>query len=798
MTPRSRRIAAALVALAALLFAGRWLAQFLADRWWAAAVAPPAAVTLTRRALLRLGLDLAGVVLSVLWFAAQAQAAVGAIRALPLRERGGNSAFRSLVDRPQARGAALLIALIIGVLVGGGTGEWADAVTLAGQGVTVGLPDPALGRDAGWYVARLPVWVRLQAFVTVLVLLGFGLVLLTYVLGGALRITRGLAISDEARVHLGILLALLASVIGTSQILAPFELAAGLPAPVASGIVELHRSVAFVLVGVSVAVAMLSIIWALRPLHSLVAGAWLALSAAMVGAYYLLPDTPTDSVDAEDRSRRREFERIAYGLAPVPRPRNQDRTVPSFWDSTAAAHLVGSDTARPGVASRGRYLASSGDRPVWVAIAPPGDSVPIVLLADDTTAAGGGPLSWRTGAAAPAAGVEPLLHLSPLAARPGASPVAIGSGSGVPAGNALRRLVMAWARQAPRIVGASSEERVGWLLDPEQRLQHLAPFAYWRTVRPRVEGGRIHWIVDGFVLAESFPVVRRVLWEGHRISYARAGFVGVVDAQTGTTRIYLRPDADPMARALAQSAAPLVLPAEQLPDEISQVIAYPDLLLGLQAELYAIDRAEAAGDSTAINSARPPVVVGEQPGRYLAPIVDRRTGRVELLLEGDWEGGRDRLWEYLPDSTSAPEAPDVLTRRWQRFSLFQQVRDSVIASTGKFETAAVRYAVTEEGLVAYQPAWALEPGGRASVVLVTVASGDRLGAGRTLEEAWRSSRGEITPSLRISDDAAAREEALRWLQEADSALRRGDLVGFARAFAALKSALQRDPPSRPK
>jgi hypothetical protein len=81
---------------------------------------------------------------------------------------------------------------------------------------------------------------------------------------------------------------------------------------------------------------------------------------------------------------------------------------------------------------------------------------------------------------------------------------------------------------------------------------------------------------------------------------------------------------------------------------------------------------------------------------------------------------------------------------------------------------------------------------------VTVASGDRLGAGRTLEEAWRSSRGEITPSLRISDDAAAREEALRWLQEADSALRRGDLVGFARAFAALKSALQRDPPSRPK
>ena len=62
------------------------------------------------------------------------------------------------------------------------------------------------------------------------------------------------------------MLALFAFTIGTSQILAPYELAAGLPYPVAAGVVQLHRSVAFVMVGVCVAVAALSVIWSFRPM----------------------------------------------------------------------------------------------------------------------------------------------------------------------------------------------------------------------------------------------------------------------------------------------------------------------------------------------------------------------------------------------------------------------------------------------------------------------------------------------------------------------------------------------------
>jgi hypothetical protein len=183
-------------------------------------------------------------------------------------------------------------------------------------------------------------------------------------------------------------------------------------------------------------------------------------------------------------------------------------------------------------------------------------------------------------------------------------------------------------------------------------------------------------------------------------------------------------------------------------------------------------------------------MAGGRAGRLVVPVVDTRAGRLDLLLEGTWDGSADRLLESIPDSTMAPEAPDVLTRRWGRFPYLQQMRDSVTATGSSFETGRVRYAASPDGLVAYQPSWGIDPRGRAMLVLVTVARGDRIGAGRSLEEAWRNSRGEMADYLRLSDEAAIVGEARRWLREADSAFKRGDLAAFGRAFAALKAVLE--------
>ncbi len=798
MTPRGRRLAAALLGVAGLLFLGRWLALFLADRWWAASVSPAAGVVLTRRALLRLGLDVAGVTVAVVWFAAQARAVLSSITALPSRERSGHTGFRELVSRPAARPVALATALVLGLLIGSGTGEWAGPVALASHRIRLALAEPALGLDAGWYLTLLPVWLRLQAFATVVVLLTLGLVLALYLVGGAIRIQRGAAISDEARGHLGVLLACLAAVIGTSQVLAPYELAAGLPVPVAPGVAQLHRSVAFVLVGVSVAVGVLSVAWALRPLHSLAAGAWLALCAALVGAFFLLDDAPRNPLEADERAERQAFERLAYGLEVFPRTREAARLTASLWDAGVAGSVSALGAPDPAGAVPGRLPHQAGDRPIWVAVTGTGDSTHVVVVADDTTDAGGGPLTWGGDAPQPEPGMRPLLRLGPEAVRPGAPAVVTGHGAGVPVRGTLRRLVLAWALQAPVVMAAPS--RVAWRLEPEGRLAHLLPFADWRDVRPWLEGGRLRWLVDGYVSAEAFPVARPVHWGQRRVAYLRPAFLGVVDAATGVTDVYIRPGAGPLALAWARVGAPLIRDADQLPVPVKRYLTYPPSMLAVQARLYASDRAAAtAADTAALavpEGAREPS--SGHAGHAVVPVVDQRTGRLDVLLEGVWDGSADRLFEYFPDSTQAPESPALLKSRWQRFPFVQAVQDSVTTAGGRFESGMVRYAVTPDGLVAYQPAWGVDPQGRGAVVLLTVARGDRLGAGRTLDDAWRNSRGDVGGYLRLSGDAAIRNEALRWLAEADSALKRGDLVAFGRAFAALKAVLEGDPSNQPK
>ncbi len=88
----------------------------------------------------------------------------------------------------------------------------------------------------------------------------------------------------------------------------------------------------------------------------------------------------------------------------------------------------------------------------------------------------------------------------------------------------------------------------------------------------------------------------------------------------------------------------------------------------------------------------------------------------------------------------------------------------------------------------YQPEWAVSPSGRAQLVSVSIALGSKHGAGRTPAEAWMNLRGETAP--RAGGTAAeVLEKARRWMQHADSALKRGDLEELGKALANLRELL---------
>lgn len=816
MTARGRRLAVAFAAPAVLLLAGRWLAAYLAGAWWAGALSPDALTEYTRRTLVGLGLDLAATGLATAWWAAHLTTVVRSARAVPGSAPGGNPRVRALLAESWALGAAVAVAVALGLVTGVGTSEWTPAVRLALEGVTVGVPDPALGLDAGVYLAALPLWLRLHAFATVLVIGSFGLVLGCHLLAGSIRLRPGRpSILPAARRQMGLLLSVLALVLVVHQILIPYQLAAGLPSLVDPEVVRLYRSVSFVTAGVGLAVTGLSAIWAWRPIHSLLAGSWIALLLFVAGSFFLLPEgTPwPPPASPTERAALVPLEAVAFGISVAEAESNLPTgiPVPSLWQ---AEELPAGPDAGDAIRTRLPRVAglvrtgSDGPRPrshpVSAAIEPgPGGGGRLLLALEDTAAALGQPVAWNP--VRGTAGAWGGWAIPRAQAHPGQRGIVFpeGPGGGIRLGSLIRRAVLAWDRQALAVFGGGGDgaaNLVNWDLDPADRLRRVAGFADWIAPRPVFAGGRLVWVLDGVVSAETFPAARRVLWSGRQVGYARAGFIGVVEAETGSVRIALRDAADPLSQSWARAAGPLVGPAAQLDSVVLAAASPPGELLVMQAKLWAGDEAERLGRRAPEELETGVPVPGGVPGTWAVPVFDTRAGRLLALLEAT--GADRRLVVHRPDSVGL-EVPAVLTRRWRRLPLLDRLTDSIVATGARLVEGEVRYqadllAPPRPRLIAYQPFWAVSPVGDARLVAVGVAVGNRIGAGRSWDAAVRSATGREATAIGPDDgEPGTLRAARRWLREADSAFRAGDLIHFGRAFAALREALLGDTTSGP-
>ena len=154
----------------------------------------------------------------------------------------------------------------------------------------------------------------------------------------------------------------------------------------------------------------------------------------------------------------------------------------------------------------------------------------------------------------------------------------------------------------------------------------------------------------------------------------------------------------------------------------------------------------------------------------------------------------------VPDSTTSLPTPRDLQQRWDRFPFFQQLRDSIRAAGAEYLPGAIRFSAIGDTLLASQPNFALGLPGQGALVLVNMALGGRLGAGRTYQEAWQNLRGVAAPAAVGSASGPRLEQAREWLDRADAALKRGDLQEFGRAFGYLRALLRPagDPAQGPK
>jgi hypothetical protein len=89
-----------------------------------------------------------------------------------------------------------------------------------------------------------------------------------------------------------------------------------------------------------------------------------------------------------------------------------------------------------------------------------------------------------------------------------------------------------------------------------------------------------------------------------------------------------------------------------------------------------------------------------------------------------------------------------------------------------------------------QAQFARREGQEPTLAWISLAIGDRRGAGHDLEEAWQNLLGLSAPIISAGDRGSQLLEARRHMQAAETALRRGDLEAFGRAWEALRRVLQ--------
>jgi uncharacterized membrane protein (UPF0182 family) len=165
---------------------------------------------------------------------------------------------------------------------------------------------------------------------------------------------------------------------------------------------------------------------------------------------------------------------------------------------------------------------------------------------------------------------------------------------GIAIGGLLRRLLIAIDRgdlaKLPFSDDVSAESRLLMRRNVRARAAALAPFLTY-DLDPYVvvgDNGRLSWIIDAFTSSDGFPYSRHYRLEGSPVNYLRNSVKVVVDAYDGATTFYVFDPEDPIIAAYRRLFPTLFRDGSAMPADLRHHVRYPELLLALQAQVYAL------------------------------------------------------------------------------------------------------------------------------------------------------------------------------------------------------------------
>ncbi len=165
---------------------------------------------------------------------------------------------------------------------------------------------------------------------------------------------------------------------------------------------------------------------------------------------------------------------------------------------------------------------------------------------------------------------------------------------GIVLGGWMRRLLIAIDRGDTGKLPFSDDVNTGSRLlmrrNVLRRVSTLAPFLTFDPDPYIVLGddGRLSWILDAFTTSDAYPYSTHYGLGETSINYMRNSVKVVVDAYDGTTTFYVFDSKDPILAAYRRVFPALFKDAAEMPAGLRKHVRYPQLLLGVQAEVYSL------------------------------------------------------------------------------------------------------------------------------------------------------------------------------------------------------------------
>lgn len=402
----------------------------------------------------------------------------------------------------------------------------------------------------------------------------------------------------------------------------------------------------------------------------------------------------------------------------------------------------------------------------------------------------------------------------------------VGGGTPEPRGVALgswfRRLAMAWAFQDRNILlsqAARGGARILYRREIGERLGRLMPFLVYEPLGagsgveayPVLADGRLHWIVEAFTATRRFPLAQR---GPGGVRYLRNSVKATVDGLTGDTRLYIADPGDPVVRVLDRVFPRALAPMDSMPDELRRHLRYPTHLLKVQSAVlftYHVPGPDSLYHSVDAWDVPRELYSGDEESPvepYPLLLSDPGTGAPEFVtFQMFTPRGRDNLRAFLVARPAAnhddearltlyhlPAEPIPGPRRIDALIAqdpFIAQEMALWAQRGAAVTRGHLLVVPVDSAFAYvKPIYLAPPGGGpARLARVVLSDGVRLGIGtdvtsaiQSLQSGARPARPEIFLPEELAAGAVGRlaADSLRALiEQADSALRRGDLRTFS-------------------